>query len=184
MSTIPKHHLDKIKDVAMCDYEDDQVNAFKDGAQYGYQLATDGREELEEVKQLYKMLHEQYNRKEIDNGNLFTLAEIRRKEIDKLILELGTLQSQCTEKDSDNTNLRATVANLHDQLSEKDKECEGFDKRVDKIVREYNSIIEELKAEKERLSGLLVSLSNGEAMNVVRESEGVYSVIFKTKDPT
>ena len=54
MSTIPKHHLDKIQDVAMCDYEDDQVNAFKDGAQYGYQLATDGREELEKENERLK----------------------------------------------------------------------------------------------------------------------------------
>jgi len=44
----------------------------------------------------------------------------------------------------------------------------------------YKQALKDKEEEIERLLGLLVSLSNGEAMNVVRESEGVYSVIFKT----
>ena len=47
---------------------------------------------------------------------------------------------------------------------------------------EKDKLIEQLKKDKIELMSVLDSLSNGEAMNVIRESEGVYTVIFKTKE--
>ena len=113
MSTIPKAVLDKIQDVAMCDYEDDQVNAFKDGAQYGYQLATDGREELEkEIAELKRdKVYWQLEAQAKHNANEQLRKELLKanNSYDEQFNQITALQSQCTEKDQEIERLKYLV---------------------------------------------------------------------------
>jgi predicted nuclease with TOPRIM domain len=94
------------------------------------------------------------------------------------------LEKECEIK------INATIQATKDYLKSRELELEelkaenktlqdAFDNNLKEIML-LGTHAKDLEAEIERLSGLLVSLSNGEAMNVVRESEGVYSVIFKT----
>ncbi len=93
---------------------------FKKGAYFGYQLATDGREELEkEIERLE--IRDDYDR------------SLYRGALD----QITALQSQCTEKE---------------------KECEEleYEERLSsQIIESQLNQIEELKAENERLKGLI-----------------------------
>ncbi len=117
MSTIPKEIKDKINYACIeysCFIAARESYAF--GAEYGYQLATDGREELEKEKTELLLLSQKY-------------AEL-----------ITALQSQCTEKD---------------------QEIEGYKKEYlilfleDKLKQQE---LKELKAENERLKGLIDDL--------------------------
>jgi len=96
---------------------------------------------------------------------------------------INQLQSSLKEKEKISDEFKNWALN---KIDEKEKRLEELViietdyKCADLLNKYYEKQIEELKAENIRLSELLVSLSNGEAMNVVKESEGVYSVIFKT----
>jgi chromosome segregation ATPase len=89
----------------------------------------------------------------------FTLAEIRRKEIDKLILELGELEKERDEYRegfNDLSNIRTNLAN------ERNLYRESFENA--------KSEIESLKKENERLKGM-IGISEEEYLNRLRNAQ-------------
>ena len=88
---------------------------------------------------------------------------------------------------------RMTLANVGQLMGEFGfslavKEIDELKTELEFQRREYerykkidNDSNEKRDAEIERLNIILEKLSNGEAMQLVRESDGIYSVIFKNK---
>ncbi len=153
MSTIPEH-IQK----AAFDYMQkiDGSEKTKQSFIAGYQLATDGREELEKkVKELEEMFDTNWMEK------YFIAFD-----------QITALQSSLKEKEGELIHHNTTINNLQNdlmekvnQLKEKEKECEelkqGIRNAID-IKDEYKDmyynaakIIEELKAENERLKRLV-----------------------------
>jgi hypothetical protein len=152
MSTIPKEIMGKIDEAGMKMFPDwanaqsghgDLYERFVQAAVYGYQLATDGREELEKENDELKV---------VSNSLHGLMLNGEQRGYDKAAEE------------------------FYNQIESLKAENEGHKE----IARARGEAINELQAENERLKWMMEQLSNGEAMNVVRESEGVYSVIFKT----
>ncbi len=192
----------------------------KTAAEYGYQLATDGREELEkEISILHgfrdylledqKVKHDQITalqsqKEELEKENeqlrehflkikidmeerqieqleqkdilldacksankiafddqLFNLSEIRRKEINKLILELGEKEKECAALKTQNSAMKVHFEagkKITEHSLQKANEAKSAVETVDS-EREMNAILtkelEELKAENERLKKIL-----------------------------
>jgi len=68
------------------------------------------------------------------------------------------------------------------------KSLYSLEKKTFELLNDYKVSLQSerdkvkaLEKENERLTFMLDKLSNGEAMNVIKESEGVYSVIFKSQ---
>lgn len=135
MSTIPKEIQDKINEAAdkygfvvpfngsNKFYNDNLVDGFLDGAKYGYQLATDGREELEKETLQNCEVHQVHI-----GGVVYEM--LKKWQVEKAVT---ALQSQCTEKDQEierQTNFKTEYKEMYQNAAK---------------------IIEELKAENERL---------------------------------
>ncbi len=106
-----------------------------------------------------------YNRCEICGGRLWGIQEYSGDFFcpghtypSNSATPLPTSCPQCAEKDIAINNLMQARHELQSQLTQKEETIKKLEDMLDK-------------------------LSNGEAMNVVRESEGVYSVIFKNQSP-
>ena len=167
MSTIPK---DEIKKIAEERYPDNHANSILGNNVRqmrrcfieGYQLATDGREELEkEIVELKRSILAGLKKE----GELQSLVEYKDKvieqrnnEIIRINQEITALQSQCTEKDQEIETKTNYYEDKYEMLiriqAEKEKECEELMQELkakyfftESLYRE----IEELKAENERL---------------------------------
>jgi len=127
MSTIPQRIqeaiLNKSKEQYDNSYIDDMAD-FERGAGYGYQLATDGREELEKENAALKMKIDEYYKK----GNELITA----------------LQSQCTEKEKElveeETHHSDDVRELSKQIEELKAENERLKGLIEKMHTELTTI--------------------------------------------
>jgi uncharacterized phage infection (PIP) family protein YhgE len=141
-------------------------------------------EKTEQIRQLESSLKEKDQL--IEKG--VSLIDEGQKLIDDL-------NNSLKEKEKENDELKVVSNSLHGLML--NGEQRGYDKAAEEFYNQIESLkaeneghkeiarargeaINELQAENERLKWMMEQLSNGEAMNVVRESEGVYSVIFKT----
>jgi hypothetical protein len=118
-----------------------------------------------------------------------------KKVVELKNIEINGWQQRISELEKENDELKVVSNSLHGLML--NGEQRGYDKAAEEFYNQIESLkaeneghkeiarargeaINELQAENERLKWMMEQLSNGEAMNVVRESEGVYSVIFKT----
>jgi len=141
MSTIPKEIQEKVERLFPSTYEFNGV--IQDNPLYrtyrgifldGYQLATDGREELEKDRDWFMAAHHSLLKESSE--------------------QITALQSQCTDKDSRIAGLIYATEQWEKKCTEKDQEIEKI-----KMAREsyksqaehFSDSLEELKAENERL---------------------------------
>ena len=150
MSTIPK---DEIKKIAEERYPDNHANSilgnnvkqmrrcFIDG----YQLATDGRVELEKELELYKKKVEFY-REQTDKVRelIFSrndIGEPCQPLYDAIFDKITALQSQCTEKDQEIERLKEQYGIMDGRRRNAIKSLEESEKQFGELQEAYNKLM-------------------------------------------
>jgi len=162
MSTIPKEIMDKIKEASFEEipfkefyqsniargFAESNRNLFVIGAEHGYQLATDGREELEKENEA-KTTYIKKLEKLIDNDIIF---------LNEKTEQIRQLQSQCTEKEKEISGYKKVIELKNDEITEYSRNLRNaVDQNGKNLHGAYLELqakeveLEELKAENERL---------------------------------
>ena len=170
MSTILKAVLEKIdgEAEALCQCGMTIIQCankrhFKQGAEYGYQLATDGREELEKENERLKKAEEHsianFKNMTARLNNAHEEIESYKNVISSQDEEIEALKEGIKTKAWEGVLTQADqIAALQSSLKEKDQEIEWRVKNQFELEKKYASKIaelEELKAENEKLNRLV-----------------------------
>lgn len=116
--------------------------AFQDGGEFAYQLATDGREELEkEVERL----------KDINVADYIQHTD-----------KITTLQSQCTEKEKECEELKVRGADLNYESLHWKNAFEGLSKQIEELKAENERLKEQYGIMKGRTERAIKSLEESE----------------------